>query len=130
MAGRLGDHLKRKRLFLENGMLFIHGSGRLAMAVYQDRSAFSSNGDCICVRAKHEQEGRCQVTLGSLAEFGPRSPADLTYPIRTADRNVIITLVAGYPVMTLPVSSESTCLSIWLNNPQEADDIVIAAEPA
>jgi hypothetical protein len=121
--------VKRRRPFLENGMLFIHGSGRLAMPEYQDGSAFSFNGDCISVRAKHEQEGRCQVTLGSLAEVGIRGPANLTHPIRTADRNVIITLVAGDPVMTLPVSSESTRLSIWLNDPKEADEIVIGVDP-
>ena len=117
-----------KRVFyLENGMLFIHDAGRIEPPEYQD-AAFSFNDQCISIRAKHEQEGRCQVTLGPLSQVGLQRPADLSHPIKTKNRQVIITLVAGDPVMILPVSTDSTRLSIWLNDPNEADKIVIGAE--
>lgn len=119
-----------KKVFsLENGMLFIHDAGRIEPPEYQN-TAFSFNEQCISIRAKHEQEGRCRVMLGPLSLVGLPRPADLVHKIRTKNRQVIITLVAGDPVMILPVSSDSTRLSIWLNDPNEADEIVIGANPA
>ncbi|BDA86421.1 hypothetical protein Sa4125_39630 [Aureimonas sp. SA4125] len=120
--------MTRRTLDLENGMLFIHDAGKTTIPEYRD-AAFSFNEWGVSIRAKHEQEGRCRVTLGLLGEVALALRPDLNHAIRTANRRVTITLVAGEPVMTLPVSSDRTRLSIWLNDPNEADEIVIGAEP-
>ena len=118
----------RRTLDLENGMLFIHDSGKTKIPDYRD-AAFSFNAWGVSIRAKHEQEGRCRVTLGLLGQVTLARQPDLLHAIHTTNRRVTITLVAGEPVMTLPVSSDETRLSSWLNDPNEADEIVIGAEP-
>ena len=115
--------------YLPNGMIFLKDSAPSLVPISYENRVFLHNETCISVRAKHEQEGKCRVALGPIGAMAlPREP-DFRKAIDVPTRKLIIMLVPRLTVLTLPVMATRVEASIWLNDPNEADDVVIGVEP-
>ena len=113
-----------RNLYVPNGLFFIHDAKRPKGPEFIDAPFYFNHG-CIVVRARHEQEGQCKVTLEATERLPPLRRPDLVRPIRTQRRRVLVTLVPGNAVMAISVAADVTFISIWTDGSFQSEEVII-----
>lgn len=108
-----------------NGIFFLKDSGPSLVAVPDGNGIFFANATCISVLAKHEEDGRCRISLGPTNEVALDREPDFYRKIDVPTLRVIVMLVPWVEALSMPVSASRIGVSIWLNHPRYADEIMI-----
>lgn len=114
--------------YLPNGMIFVKDSAPSLVPISYKNRVFLHNSTCISIRAKHEQEGKCRITFGAVGAVAPPLEPDFQQTIEVPTGTLIIMLVPRVTVLSLPTEATRVKVSVWLNDPNEADRVVIGVE--
>jgi hypothetical protein len=116
------------RFYVANGILFIKNSTRSIVPLPYQGEIFFVNETCISVLAMHEQDGRCKISLGQLEEISLDREPDFRHTIDVPSRKVIVMLVPRVEVLALAISGDRAAVSVWMNDPVYANEVLIGIE--
>ncbi len=115
-----------RRIAPSNSIFFIAGGFRCNVPDISVGASISANADCICVGTLMCFDGETQVTFGHASQTARDGPPDFDGHLDTPARTIVVSTVEGEGLFVQIVASVHTRVRIWLNHPQEPDDIVIA----
>ncbi len=114
------------RVAPSNSLIFISDTAEFWPTYNIDATPIVANTKCISVVCLMWQDGETDVTLGLAAALGAQAAApDFDGFIETPSRKVMVSTVEHDVLLTSDVPDSRTRVRIWLNRPQEPDDVVI-----
>lgn len=116
------------KFYIRNGIFFLKDSEKFPVPMPDVGEIFSANETSIAVLAKHEQDGKCQISLGPVASAALERPADFYRTINVPTRRLIVILVPRVEILSMPVASDRVAVSIWMNDPVYADIVTIGID--
>jgi hypothetical protein len=98
-------------------------------------SCIAATATCITIGTLCEIDGETEFRLGARRELDPGSPPIFRGRLETPSRKLAIRSVPmtvgsrlGDVVLEMPVPQTETTISIWVNRPDEPDQIIVGVE--
>ena len=114
-----------KTLSPPNSLVLIEGLNGGEVPRDMAGSLIASTRSCIAVGCKSEADGETHLTLGRAHEVDPAGPPAFEGTLETPDRRVVVRTVSGEALLEHPVRGARTLIRVWVNDPEEPDDIRI-----
>ncbi|WP_341989387.1 hypothetical protein [Azorhizobium sp. AG788] len=114
------------RVAPSNSLIFISDTADFWPTYNVDATPIVANDKCISVVCLMWQDGETDVTLGLADALGAQTPTpDFDGSIETPSRKVMVSTVEHDVLLEHEVPETRTRVRIWLNRPQEPDEVLI-----
>jgi hypothetical protein len=120
--------MRSGEFYVPNGIFFVKDSEKFPVPMPDVGGIFAANKTSIAVLAKHEQDGKCRISLGRIESVALQRPADFYQTIDVPTRRLIVILVPRVEILSMPVANDRVAVSIWMNDPVYADLVTIGIE--
>ena len=111
-----------------NGIFFVKDSDKFPVPLPYKGEIFFTKKTCVSVLAMHEQDGQCKISLGLMDEIATARDPNFRHTIDVPSRRVIVMLVPRVEVLSMSISGRQAAVSIWMNDPVYADEVLIGIE--
>ena len=120
--------LDRTKIRVPNGVLFISDPQGGKMPEPVRGAMFLATPSCIGFGCKIDCEGETEIVMGPARGFGRHDAPAFQGTLATPNRAVVVSTTDKRAVLKTSVSTASTHLAIWVNNPTEPDKVMIGLE--
>ncbi len=117
--------IKICRIAPSHSIFFIAGGFKMDPPEIAVGASIAATTDCISVGTLMGFDGETQITFGLAAETALDRPPDFDGYLNTPTHTVVVSTVEQSGLFVQIVDSIQTRVRIWLNRPQEPDDVVI-----
>jgi hypothetical protein len=93
-----------------------------------DGALFAATRTCVVVGVRHEADGETVLVLAPVDELEENAPPVFTATLQISIRRFTIQTVLGEVMLELPLDSDQAKVSIWINDPDEPDKVVVGVE--
>lgn len=114
------------RLAPPNSVVFVSDANGGEVPSSMGGAVVAASGSCVAVGCRSEDDGETEFTLGTLAELDRSEQPAYVGILKTPSRRVAVRSILGRCLLDTAVSGELTRLTIWVNDPREPDEVVIA----
>jgi hypothetical protein len=91
-------------------------------------SVIAATDSCIAVGCLSEFDGETTFTLALASEIDRSDPPSYEGMLRTPNHRVTMHSVFGQKLLEMPTQQEMTKLKIWINDPNEPDEVFFGIE--
>lgn len=88
-------------------------------------SLFSSTESCVAVGCRSEIDGETEFTLGATRDVDPGRQPDFEAELKTPTRRLAVRSVLGQILLEAQTPNQKTKVSVWVNDTQEPDNVII-----
>lgn len=116
------------KFYVPNGIFFLKDSEKFPVPMPDKGRIFFANETSMAVLAKHEQDGKCRISLDWAVKIASGREPDFRHTIDVPSRRVIVMLVPRVEVLALSISGTRAAVSIWMDDPEYASEVLISIE--
>ncbi len=114
-----------RRLAPLNSLIFISGSLKVRPPKDLELQTISADAQCISVGCLMWQDGETLVGLGPALDLQRPEAPDFDGTLDTPNHVVIVSTVDRQVVGEQPVPDTRTRVRLWINSPEEPDEVLI-----
>jgi hypothetical protein len=118
----------KRRVVPPHSLILISELGRGEVPDSMNGSLIAATASCIAVGCRSEVEGETEITLGSISEVGLSTPASFSGILATPRKSVALQTIFNESIIEFAVPSEQTLVSIWVNDANEPDEIIVGLD--
>ena len=108
-----------------NSLVLVMGSATGDIPDNFGETLIVATDSCIAVGCQAEDDGPTRFWLGRNEELSLDGAPSFTRNLDTPDGYVAIRTIMGDDIARIEVSDKSTFISVWVNHPQEPDEVKI-----